>query len=915
MHARTSPCNRFYAKAIAIAVPVPLPRLPDREAPDKNVMTPHALTKPYEPNPILKALCRRILSNLRVDENWVRQLRQLTQDASLVYVLRSLSVVDFLALEQTTRRYQLPRIRFANDLGLWVLNPLGKGWLNALLPRKALAPAEELRDALANGGSAALFLKRPPAAFDVGGGAVSGRGVKEGDELVRALFEVQRSQTRPIIAVPLLFVWTQHPDTRGRATIDFLLGPPEWPTTARAVAQVLSNLKRVAVLHGDLMNLKEFLEASGDVPDELLARRATYAMLRRLERERLSVTGPASRDPDRELSHIVRSPRLRAVIADLAAGDTERERHLTRQAEGMLRELQTRPDEMTLRGLDAVVDRVFHRIYRGVEHVESDFERLRKASKEGSLVLLPSHKSHIDYLILSHLFYQRNLQLPVIAAGDNLNFFPMGPLFRRAGAFFIRRSFRGDRLYAAVVGAYIRRLVRDGRPIEVFIEGGRSRTGKLLAPRFGLLSMILDAALALPHRPVFFVPVSIGYERVIETDSYERELTGGEKPKEDASGLLRSSRVLGHQYGRINIQVGQIVSLAELRAEVGIEGSEWLRPALRRALALRLANRTMDEINRVTAVTPGALAALALLTHSRRGLAHDALVERCRKLVAALAALDARLSSTLATPSGALRPAALTEAMQMFVDAELVEAHLTNPGEERGRRRRRHPSAGEGAVYTIPDSRRFALDTTKNIIIHFFVERSLIAIALGSRSQARASELDVRERVHFLSRLFKHEFRFRTSASFDQILNSTLSSLVADGIVTIEAGGFMSAGSGRDGWSGERWLQLYAAILTNFVEGYRVAARTLRTLVKGTAAEKELVRRALGVGHEMYFSGEIERRESVSKPLLENALRAFAELGVLSSAGEVYELTPEYASEIALVQFEARIAEYLTVDR
>src|SRR5262249_5539729 len=144
-------------------------------------------------------------------------------------------------------------------------------------------------------------------------------------------------------------------------------------------------------------------------------------------------------------------------------------------------------------------------------------------------------------------------------------FFPLGLVFRRGGAFFIRRSFGGDRLYAAVVDAYIRRLIREGYSIEFFLEGKRSRTGKLLPPKLGLLNMVIEAGLSVPNREVFFVPVSIGYDRIVEGGSYVEELIGGEKQKEDARGLLRTTRVLRGRYGRLNIQFGDIQSLSDLR--------------------------------------------------------------------------------------------------------------------------------------------------------------------------------------------------------------------------------------------------------------------------------------------------------------------------------------------------------------
>jgi glycerol-3-phosphate O-acyltransferase len=870
-----------------------------------------ALTQPYEPNPALRALYARFFDHIRVDKTWVQRARELAETNTLVYVLRNLSVVDFLALDHVTKRHQLPRVRYANDLGLWLVNPMGKGWSRALFPRRDISAGDELADALSHGDAAALFLKRPPRVLDVGARSRGGRGIKEGDELVRTLFALQREHARPIVLVPLFFVWTQQPDTLGRRPIDVLLGPPEWPNSARTVAQFLSNYRRSSLRAGEPINLREFLHNNSSLPEDVLVRRLTYATLRRLERERRSVTGPAARDPERIRYDIVRSPRLRALIDDLSDNDTQQRQALTRTALGMLRELQAQPDAFALRTFGWLVDRLFRRMYAGIEHSQADVERIREASKNGTLVLLPSHKSHIDYLILSYTFFQENLLVPLIAAGDNLNFFPMGPLFRRSGAFFIRRSFGGDRLYGAVVDAYVRRVIRDGHPIELFLEGGRSRTGKLLPPHFGLLNMIVDAALGLAQSDVYFVPVSIGYDRIIETDSYERELTGGEKSKEDAAGLLRTPRLLRHRYGRINIQVGQFLTLRDIRGELGLPEDGLLRPAKRRAVVTRLANRAMDEINRVTAVTPGALTALVLLTHSRRGLPHEELVTRCRRLLQDLEGIGARMASSLVTPSGALRPDALREAVQMFVDAELVGAHLTGEREGAGERRRHgRAAAGEGAVYTISPEKRFALDISKNIIIHFFVERALVALAVLAPPGPRLSHDTARERVQWLSRLFKFEFRFHADAPFSAIFEQTVERMVGDRTLS-SMDGMLEPGPGRDGEGGAKWLGIYAAVLRNFVEGYRVAARGLTLLTRSPLVEKELLKRNLSLGNQMFYAGEIEQRESVSKTILQNAFRAFGEQGFVVAQGEKLALADSTSSAETLEGVEASIALYL----
>ena len=428
-----------------------------------------------------------------------------------------------------------------------------------------------------------------------------------------------------------------------------------------------------------------------------------------------------------------------------------------------------------------VLDVVVHRIYAGIEIDEAGIEHVREAATKGTVIFLPSHKSHVDYLLLSYVLEKAHIQLPLIAAGDNLAFFPMGPIFRRGGAFFIRRSFRGDRLYAAVVDAYLRRVVRDGYAIEFFLEGGRSRTGKLLPPKFGLLSMVVDAVLSAPDRHVTFVPVSIGYDRIVEERSYLRELRGGEKRKEDARALLRGTRVLGGFYGRVNVQFGEPLSLDRVQAEMNYR--EIVTPGQRRSLVLRLGYRAMAEINRVTSVTPGAVVATALLvaTDRRRGVPHLALVEACRRIVATLGRRGARMARSLVTTAGTLRPDAVREAAQLFARGELVEVHVPGAGLEGEQRARAAIYTGDDVVYTMPDEKRLVVSLSKNIIIHFFVDHALIATALLSRPTGPADPAALRERVRLLSRLFKNEFLFRADASFDQIFDETLASVVARG--------------------------------------------------------------------------------------------------------------------------------------
>jgi glycerol-3-phosphate O-acyltransferase len=858
-------------------------------------------------NPMLRVLYSRFFDAIQVDDAWVKAVRELAQQGRIVYVLRSLNPVDFLALDHLTRRYDLPQVGFVNELNLGVLNPNPTGLLELFSKKKQSTPPDALRHALEDNRSAALFLKRPPGVVDIAAGASGGRGLREGDELMAALIDLQRHSERPILLVPQVFMWTNRPDTHGAQLMDMFLGPREWPTPLRTVAQFLGNYKGVVMRAGEPLNLAQYLRENAGPTDDTHVRRVIYVMLRRLERERLPATGPALVPPDRQRHQVMRSPKLQQVIAHMA-GDKPDDRHaLTRQTNKMLREMQATPDSATVSALEVLLHRVFHRIYAGIDVDRAGLDAIREKSKEATIVLLPSHKSHVDYLVLSYVFKIEGLSLPIIAAGDNLSFFPLGPVLRRAGGFFIRRKFSGDKLYSATVEAYVRRLLRDGHTLEVFIEGGRSRTGKALRPQLGLLSMITDGALAIPNRQVYFVPISIGYERIVETSSYGKELLGGDKEKEDATGLLKSTEVLRHRYGRINVQFGQHLDIQGICRDLSCSVDDLASPPRRRAVVTRMGNRTMDEINRVTAVTPGALTALALLSDERRSISHEELLLRARQLLRVLLAMNARVTPRTAV-DGELREDSVDEAVQMFMDGDLIE--VQRPGEAASAERRDANPTGDGSFYRIAERKRIELDTSKNIIVHFFVERGLVSIAMLMHPGPDIQQSVVRERVRKLSELFKHEFRFRADASFDTIFEDTLRTMEAAGEIERE-GDRLDAGAGRDGWSGRVWLRTYAAILRNFVEGYRVAARGLSALTKGPLTEKDLLKRMLTLGQRMYLSGDIERHEAISKPILQNALTAFKDEGYVQVREGKCSLTSSFASPEAVRAIEGRIAGYL----
>ena len=845
--------------------------------------------KPYEPNAILRWVYRRFFSHIRVDESWSGAVRESARQGVVVYVMRSISFLDFLCLDFLVKRFGLPLVRFVNDLGLWILEPFGKGGRRLRLKRQ-IPEEEALTDVVKEHFSALLFLRGPPRF-----GRAARKGRRLDTDLIRTLVEAQRKIDRPILLVPQTFVWSKLPPTRKKGLMDLFFGPVEWPGKIRVFFQFLFNYRNADLRSGEPFDLAAFIEEHQELTDAEIADKVRYAMLRRIQRERMLVLGPTKKTPGRIQEELLRSPRVRRHIQSAARSSKKSVPRIEREARKDLDKLCARQTPFMLGVLAKILQWVFSRIYDGVVVDAEGIDRVREAAREGTLIYLPSHKSHVDYLVLSHVLYARALAPPLIAAGDNLSFFPLGPILRRGGAFFIRRSFRGKKLYAALVDAYLRKLMLEGFPIEFFLEGGRSRTGKLLAPKFGLLSMVVDAALRLRMKKVFFVPISIGYERVIEERSYVHELGGGEKQAENVGGLLKTPDVLRSKYGRLYVQFGEILSfhdaMAEVLGEARAEERDDPTPAERRALVQRIAHRVTYRIDRVTVVTPAALVASALLVHRRRGITERALVERCGVLLRSLQRLGARVADSLLDEEGQVRRETLEEAVQLFEDAKLI----------------RRAEGGE-AIWQLPDQRRLALEYYKNNIVHFFVPSAMIGAVLHASGETLLTPEELRADVRELSRLFKYEFMFRADAPFDDIFDDALGAMIDCGEVEMlqqDGRQVLRQGGGEAG----RRVALYASMLRAYLEAYLLAARAVTGLDPEGVDRKGWMKRALAMGQRSYLAGELEHREAVSKPKLEAALQSLKDQKLVRFGPDETLLPAGKGTE--LVQLERRLVALL----
>jgi glycerol-3-phosphate O-acyltransferase len=810
----------------------------------------HSAAPPYKPNALLRWLYRRFFRHIHVDEHWSGVVHEAAQRGVVVYVMRSLSFLDFFCLDYLVKRFGLPLVRFVNDLGLWILEPFGKGGRRLRL-RRQVPEERALGEVVRSHYSAQLFLRRPPKF-----GKPRRKGQQLETDLLQTLVHHQREMDTPILLIPQTFVWNKLPPKRGGGLLDALFGPVEWPGKIRVFFQFLLNYRNALLRSGEPFDLGAFVAEHEELSDSEIADRVRYAMLRRIERERALVLGPRPKSRARIQEELIRSPRVRKHIEAESRATGKPVPKIERYARKELGRLCADPNPYVLSLMHRSLESVWNRIYDGMVVDKEGIERLRNAARDGAVVLLPSHKSHVDYLVLSCVLFDHALSPPLIAAGDNLSFWPLGPLLRRSGAFFIRRSFRGRKLYAALVDAYMRKLLVEGFPIEFFLEGGRSRTGKLLPPKYGLMSMFVDAALLLRNRKIRFVPISIGYERIVEERSYVHELSGGDKPKENLGELLKTPQVLRSKYGRLYVQIGEILDFDDVLQEVLEEQGappdrDHLTPPRRRMLVQRLAHRAVYEIDRVAVVTPAALVASALLVHRRRGMTHQYLVQTCAQLLQRLDRFGARVARQIRDEQGQVRDDVIQEAVGLFMDAKLIVQH----------------DADGDAIYAIPEERRLALEYYKNTILHFFVPNALISAALLAGGREPVAVDTLRERVRQLSRAFKYEFMYRADAPFDEIFDDALQDMLTAEEIEQTDDSVRPAAN-----DASAMLPVYSAMLRTYFESYVLALRGAASLLEGPVNKKDWIKRTLAIGQRMYLAGALELRESLSKPKLENAL-------------------------------------------
>jgi glycerol-3-phosphate O-acyltransferase len=647
------------------------------------------------------------------------------------------------------------------------------------------------------------------------------------------------------VLVPLRIAWLapQRDGARSVRLADLLkLGDPRDPDLLRQYLILARAPDRCRILVGEPASSSELtarwregVESSS--LSEFVARRAWLA----LERAERQVRGNRYKVPKFVHQEILGTSDFREGVVRFADELDKPEETVFNRGARYLREVAASHDAFTIDLVANAIHWLYRQGYGSIHYHPGEFRALSSLGQQSSLVFLPSHKSNLDHLVLQYVLWENDAPPNHTAGGINMNFFPIGPIIRRTGVFFIRRTFKDNPVYKFVLRSYIDYLIANRFPLEWYLEGGRSRSGKLLPPRYGMLSYVTDSFRRGKAEDVYLIPTSITYDQIQDVGSYAAEQLGRAKEKESFGWFLKSVRSLRHRYGNIHVRFGEPLSLAK---EIPTDDPD-------QGLAVRkLAFETLARVNRVTPITPTSLITIALLANEDRALSSEDVVQAVRDIVSYVD----RRQLPLTEPIRLNTPKGVQLVLDRLVDHGIVSKH----------------AAGPETVYMIGPDQHLAAAYYRNTVVHFFVNDAITELALLAAAEAEVgTRLKVFwDQVMAMRDLLKYEFFFSDKDQFREEIHQEVAHY-DPGWETRLTG---TADEVRDLLRGFR---LFAApwALRPFLEAYQVVADSLSSHSPYVEVDqRRFIAGCLGLGKQYRLQRKIATEESISQVLFKSAL-------------------------------------------
>jgi len=812
-------------------------------------------------------LLKRFFSGIESNQQQVQILKAIPEDATVVYLNKFQSYFEFLFYHTRHIENRLPVPELGFNYRILAFQPVSR-LLRVLFARfdfltqkwKLPNPYRDgyFHRELSQGKSAFLSLVDKKGFYK--------RFVKAQVDPIYHLVELQHKSEREIYIVPLLMSFGKKPSRSIPTLMDILLGPEAKPGVARRLTTLFKNPKKVFYEVSNPVNLRQFLETPS-VKEMSMDHQALILrrdLLLQINRHKQSITGPMKKTMEELKESILTSDRLKDYLDEHAIKRDLPISKVRRKADAYIDEIACKQNPGLIRFAEIIIGWVLNTMFQGISYNEEGLQHIKAISQKGPIVFVPCHKSHVDYLMLPYLMYRNNMAVPYVAAGANLSFWPIGPIFRALGAFFLRRTFRGNVLYSKVFSEYIHRVLLEGYNIKLFIEGTRSRTGKLIMPKLGFLSILMNAYKNGACDDLVFAPIYIGYDRVLEEKSYLHEIEGGKKEPENFLQVLSARKFLKNRYGKIYIKFHPTISLNNLLEKDGTRFDEMLTKD-QNALCRNLGHRIINAINTVTVITPHALVASVLLNVTKERLSYDDLLHYIEVYVQHVTLQNADIADTLVMD----HIHAVENVLEDYTSRKLIERIDENKD-----------GPLSEATYKVNISKRPVLEYYKNNCVSFFVPAAFTALAILEKDAFQFSASDLQKVYLFLQDFFKYEFAFDVDKAPDFYLRKTIKSFIDDAIIiphpTLpETYNITSAGF--------RKLKHYTQFLKPYFESYWIVLRYFRKKPQSGDPVKEKLKKIQTYGSRLYKNKEIDLIESLSKINYMNGINFFSTHNVKGS--------------------------------
>ncbi len=724
------------------------PDLKDLFESKKYAGLPEVLDRP-EPF-LMRKLTPLLSSKVYIDDAGIEAIKRSLEKGPVIYALKYRDLYDIHFLRWFFRKKGLPEPNFAFAIPSRFHMSASKTWevlRGRFRKNRSNGPLEEnpiseaLSSILRAGGSGVFFLVDEKTSRQ--------RYVHPETDPLETILEIQGRIQGAISIVPIFVMYDRRPKRVVRPFWEIFFGETDKPGPMYRIVNAMRKWILPELLVGRPMNLLEHMEEfGGDIPWEdaprIFRERLTASINDRIRVSR----GPERLSRTEIKEKTLRDPKVRLAVKQMVEDQGMRPEKARGMAEAYVDEIAADQKMFMLRLWYTIIYYLINKLFEKTDVRESDFEMIKREAQTGSLIFVPCHKSHIDYLINLYFLFIKQVMPPLTAAGSNLNFWPIGPMLQYTAAFYIRRSFKGLNLYKKVFEVYLKGLVEEKYNIQFFIEGGRSRTGKLLEPKLGFLSFLLQTVDRGEVDDLRFIPLYIGYDHVLEEKSFLSELSGKEKEKETIWGVIRARKFFKARYGAIYMRFHEPISYRKFCNHLLDQQPEDLSTSQSRKVLEPFGRYIMAGIVKSAVVTALELTAASMVCFCKSSISLDEIKKAFHYLHKVLQSMEVEFADNLSDPNQAI-----DNSISKFINKGLI-TKIDNSSED------------QGIIYEIDSQNWASLQFYQNALVNFLWPSSFAALIILSQLRKATEAMEKKEILE--------RFKFANEIMFKEIVVNPL---------------------------------------------------------------------------------------------------------------------------------------------